>query len=182
MALKHALLGLLAQSPASGWDLQQTFDSSLAQVWPASHSQVYTELNRLASDGSVAVSDEGPRRRKEYTLTAAGHAEWLCWMRDDPNSRPRRSEMLLRVFFLNLVSDQESDGILGRVESGAHAYENELVSLRQELENQEGPLSDNGALALEYGVRLARMQQEWARWARLRNRHASADLGATSEH
>jgi PadR family transcriptional regulator AphA len=165
MTLRHALLGLLARGPASGWDLQQSFDSSLAQVWPASHSQVYSELNRLATEGLVSVASEGPRRRKEYTLTPAGRAEWSDWMREDPNARPRRSEMLLRVFFLDLVEPDASAELLHKVATEARAYEERLRALAPQLAADTGPMSENGALALEYGIRLARMQQEWAEWA-----------------
>ncbi|MBA3728896.1 MAG: PadR family transcriptional regulator, partial [Actinobacteria bacterium] len=44
MSLRHALLGLLAERPMSGYDLTKVFDSSLAYVWSAKHSQIYPEL------------------------------------------------------------------------------------------------------------------------------------------
>lgn len=33
MSLRHAVLGLLAESPASGYDLMKMFNASLANVW-----------------------------------------------------------------------------------------------------------------------------------------------------
>jgi DNA-binding PadR family transcriptional regulator len=165
MALRHALLGLLARGPASGWDLQQSFDSSLAQVWPASHSQVYSELNKLAGEGLVSVASEGPRRRKEYTLARAGRLEWLRWMAEESNAQPRRSEMLLRVFFLDLIPADGAAELLRSVGSEARSYEDQLRALAPRLAADVGPMSTNGVLALEYGIRLARLQQEWAKWA-----------------
>ena len=44
------------------------FDRSLAFVWTASQSQLYGELNRLADDGLIEVSNEGPRGRKRNRL------------------------------------------------------------------------------------------------------------------
>ncbi len=41
MSLRHALLGLLSEGPASGYDLLKLFDNSLANVWPATQSQLY---------------------------------------------------------------------------------------------------------------------------------------------
>ena len=35
MSLKHALLGLLADAPASGYELTKQFELSLANVWNA---------------------------------------------------------------------------------------------------------------------------------------------------
>jgi len=58
MSLRHALLGLLADGPASGYDLMKVFDRSLAFVWPATQSQLYGELNRLADDDRATVRDD----------------------------------------------------------------------------------------------------------------------------
>ena len=38
----------------------------MANVWPATQSQLYGELNKLADAGLIEVSDIGPRGRKEY--------------------------------------------------------------------------------------------------------------------
>jgi hypothetical protein len=41
MSFRHALLGLIAERLASGYDLLKIFDQSLAFVWPATQSQLY---------------------------------------------------------------------------------------------------------------------------------------------
>ena len=58
----------VGREPASGYDLLKMFDRSLAFVWTASQSQLYGELNRLADDGLIEVSNEGPRGRKRNRL------------------------------------------------------------------------------------------------------------------
>lgn len=60
MSLRHAVLGLLAESPASGYDLMKMFNASLANVWPATQSQVYGELTKLTTAGLVEVAAHGP--------------------------------------------------------------------------------------------------------------------------
>ncbi|GAB3913751.1 hypothetical protein GCM10029964_123800 [Kibdelosporangium lantanae] len=104
MSLRHAVLGLLSTGPASGYDLLKRFEISLANVWPATQSQLYSELNRMADADLVKVAAEGPRGRKEYAITEAGHEELRHWLVEVEPDRLRRSDMLLRVFFLNLVS------------------------------------------------------------------------------
>src|SRR3569623_3530834 len=87
MSLRHALLGLLSAGPASGYDLLKTFEKSMANVWPATQSQLYGELNKLAESGRIEVTDIGPRGRKEYRITDAGRAElrrWVSSPQDDP--------------------------------------------------------------------------------------------------
>ena len=44
----------------------------MANVWPATQSQLYGELNKLADAGLIEVTDIGPRGRKEYRITEAG--------------------------------------------------------------------------------------------------------------
>ena len=59
MSLRHALIGLLAERPASGWDLARRFEEVLGAVWPAGHPQIYGELRKLREDGLIEVESEG---------------------------------------------------------------------------------------------------------------------------
>ncbi|RPE38194.1 PadR family transcriptional regulator [Streptomyces sp. Ag109_O5-1] len=165
MSLRHALLGLLADRPASGYDLLKLFDTSLAHVWPATQSQLYGELNRLAEAGLVDVSAEGPRRRKEYTVTEEGLKELRAWLVAPTQQQPQRSELLLKVFFFDLATDEQARAVLAEREQRATAYHERLMELRTALEDEEGPFTSNGLIALEYGLRRAEMEWEWARWA-----------------
>src|ERR1700748_3862249 len=61
MSLKHAALGLLSRGPASGYDLLQTFHGSLANVWPATQSQLYGELGQLAQTRLAEGAARGVR-------------------------------------------------------------------------------------------------------------------------
>ncbi|MFI9720918.1 PadR family transcriptional regulator [Streptomyces sp. NPDC052396] len=165
MSLRHAMLGLLANRPASGYDLMKAFESSLANVWPATQSQVYGELGKLAKAGLLKVSTEGARGRKEYAITEEGRAELHHWLTGTEPERKMRSEAMLRVFFLNALTRLEAVTYLeseAQHAAGRHAAMRELES---KVDWDDGPLSVNGRIALEYGLRLTAMQEEWARWA-----------------
>ncbi len=166
MSLRHALLGLLGQGPASGYDLLKVFEISLANVWPATQSQVYAELGRLAEAGLVEVTAAGPRGRKEYAVTAAGLAELRHWLTEtDPAPLARRSEMLLRVFFLGQIRPEQARAYLRRqAELGAERAKR-LAPLKEVVEEMDDDLSVYGRLALEWGLRFSAMQREWALWA-----------------
>ena len=60
----------------------------MANVWPATQSQLYGELNKLASGGLIEVSDIGPRGRKEYRVTDAGREDLLRWMTNPQDNPP----------------------------------------------------------------------------------------------
>jgi DNA-binding PadR family transcriptional regulator len=165
VSLRHALLGLLAHQPASGYDLLGTFRSSLAHVWPATQSQVYAELARLTDAGLLTVGAEGPRGRREYVITDAGRAELDAWLTDDTTSPPQRSELLLHVFFLGLTDHTRARRYLTRQAELAEQRLDRLRETERSVDWDDGPLSTHGRLALEYGKRLAAMQRDWAAWA-----------------
>ncbi|NUT95660.1 MAG: PadR family transcriptional regulator [Saccharothrix sp.] len=168
MSLRHAVLGLLAHGPASGYDLLKTFEGSLANAWPATQSQLYGELNKLADSGYVTVAAEGPRGRKEYAITEAGRAELHHWMTEVEPERVRRSDMLLRVFFLDLVDHEEALEYLRREAEGAAERHAAFAELARVVDSTDDPLAEHGRIALEWGLRFTKMQQEWAEWARRR--------------
>ncbi|HET6500518.1 MAG TPA: PadR family transcriptional regulator [Amycolatopsis sp.] len=167
MSLRHALLGLLVDRTASGYELLKLFETSLANVWPATQSQVYGELTRLADNGLLEVAAQGPRGRKDYAITEAGRAELLHWLLTDPGpDSPRRSSTLLRVFFLDLLTPEQGRAFLEHQVRRAATQRDKLKKLRNSLDWREsGMLTANGRLVLEYGLRLSAMQQEWADWA-----------------
>lgn len=165
MSLRYALLGLIAHQPASGYDLMGTFRSSLAHVWPATQSQVYGELARLTDAGLLTVGLEGPRGRREYAITEAGRAELDVWLTDSTPDGPQRSVLLLHVFFLGLVDPARARRYLSREAELAGQRLEALRRLEASRDWDDGPLTTHGRLALEYGLRLAAMQRDWAAWA-----------------
>lgn len=164
MSLRHALLGLLHERPASGYDLMQIFKVSLHNTWPATQSQVYTELTKLAEVGLLSVTANGPRGRKEYTLTAAGLGELRRWLLET-EPEPHRNDALLRVFLLGAVTRDQAKEYLTWVAQRATEELAALETLDAALDWGDDDLSYYGRLALEYGKRLQAMKREWAAWA-----------------
>jgi DNA-binding PadR family transcriptional regulator len=114
MSLRHAVLGLLASHPATGYELTRKFDGSLAHAWHASHSQIYPELGRLEEAGLVEVVGEGARGSRTFALTEAGRAELSRWMLEVEPSRAIRNETALRWFLVFLLPPEERRGVLER--------------------------------------------------------------------
>jgi PadR family transcriptional regulator, regulatory protein AphA len=165
MSLRHAVLGLLSEGPASGYDLMKLFDVSLSNVWPATQSQLYAELGKLAEAGLVSVAAEGPRGRKEYALTDQGLAELRRWIIEVEPVRVGRSDMLLRVFFLGQIDPEQARAYLRHQSEVIGKHLEHIRSIQEFVEEGQDNLSVYGRLALEYGLRLGAVQQEWAEWA-----------------
>jgi PadR family transcriptional regulator, regulatory protein AphA len=165
MSLRHALLGLLAEKPASGYDLLKRFETSLAMVWPAQQSQVYGELAKLSEAALIEVTGTGARNRREYGITDAGRAELRAWLTNPGLDLAFRSAALLRVFFLWTLTREESAAFLDRF---ARENQERLATLEAIRDNAEwvgDPAQVSGWLILEYGIRGSRTAEEWARWA-----------------
>jgi DNA-binding PadR family transcriptional regulator len=156
-----AALGLLAQEPGSGYDLLRHFEKSMANVWPATQSQLYGELNKLADAGLIEVSDFGPRGRKEYRITKAGQAELRRWVANPDDDPPFRSARLLRVFLLGEVPREEARRY---AISMADAEVKRLEALRDSIDWADDDASFYGYAALEHGLRAHATEADWARW------------------
>lgn len=107
MSLDHILLGLL-QQPASGYDLKDAFNETVAHFWSAELSQIYPTLKRLEDRGllrsRLEPSPKGPDRRV-YTLTEDGRAELRRWVRDGPVVGVERFAYLAQLYFMGAAGD-----------------------------------------------------------------------------
>jgi len=168
MSLRYALLGLLADEPASGYDLTGKFERALQRyAWHAQHSQIYPELNRLAGEGLVAVVEEGARGRRTYAITDAGRADLRTWMLNPPDVFVVRNEFVLRLFMLSTLDADDARALVAQLgEESAR----EVAKLREAIDEADatsppgaGPAP--GRLAAEYGARIFETTREWALWA-----------------
>lgn len=164
MSLRYAALGLLAQHPGSGYDLLKRFDVSMANVWPATQSQLYGELNKLADAGLIEVTDIGPRGRKEYRVTEAGRQDLLRWMTNTQDDPPYRSAELLRVFLLSEMPPEQARSYMVSVAEHAEAELTRYEQVRDSMDWGDSDVGFYGRAALEFGLRIEAMEAEWARW------------------
>jgi DNA-binding PadR family transcriptional regulator len=114
---EYALLGLLAQSPAHGYELYQRLSTDLDQVWHLSMSQAYNILNRLEAQGYISgvvqEQDKLPARRL-FHLTPAGQKRYDDWLTAPSGSSVRsiRLEFLTRLYFARLDSLEHAHQVI----------------------------------------------------------------------
>jgi|SRR3954470_14171530 PadR family transcriptional regulator AphA len=165
MSLRHGLLGLLADRPGSGWDLLKRFESTLAFVWPATQSQLYTELNRMAADGLIEVAAAGARNRKEYAITPDGRGELRHWLTEVTPERNRRNDAVLRVFFLWAVDPEEARAYFEREAADYKAFHEMLEQIRDSTNWDQSDFDRFARIALDNGLRALSAYEDWAAWA-----------------
>ncbi|VBA55821.1 hypothetical protein LAUMK191_03470 [Mycobacterium attenuatum] len=165
VSLRHAALGLLSQEPGSGYDLLKRFKLSMDNVWPATQSQLYGELNKLAAAGLIKASDVGPRGRKEYAITDAGRAELHRWMTSPQEDPPIRNAALLRVFLLGQLSPGQARKYLESLLSLAEEEHAHYQQIRDAYDwSDDDDDSFFARAVLEQGLRWSRQESEWASW------------------
>jgi DNA-binding PadR family transcriptional regulator len=162
--LGHALLGLLAEQPRTGYGLLKHFEQSLAYAWPASHSQIYPELAKLLAAGLIREGEALPRGGRPYELTDAGREEVRRWLRETEPSRTVRSEAALRLFFLWLLEPEDAEAYLRVEAERARVVLAELEAIAEQ-EDPDSPKTRAYGIALELGLRTTRARLEWAEWA-----------------
>ena len=163
MALKHAILVSLGDTPMSGYDLAKHFDETIGFFWRASHPQIYRELAKLRDKGLVDAQDviqRGRPNRILYSLTPAGREELLEWSRQPSSADSIKDDFLVRLYGLEYVDiDALREDLLLRMEG----HQDRLARFKQ-IANSIKPTTvmELGRLrGLEIGLRYER---EWANW------------------
>jgi len=176
MSLRFGLLGLLAESEASGYELSRRFQETLHAAWPASHPQIYTELNKLADENLIEVTSRGPRGRKTYRITPLGLAAVKKWLAQSKVDHTFRSDSLLRSFFFWLMepADLQKHLIAEQAFFEARVAEyKEYIALKEDPSYIMTPPNESLRVTLEAGVRLYQSLADWAEWAQ---KHTKDDL------
>lgn len=167
MSLRHAILGLLADHPDTGYDLAKRFDGMLSGfAWHASHSQIYPELKKMTADGLIEVINEGARRSRTYTVTDAGRAELRRWMFIPQAITPARNEHVLRLLSLASLDLDDTRVLVERLATTndelTSALRTTLAEARERA--QPGVRPGYSPLAMEFAVRYLDLERDWARW------------------
>lgn len=167
-----AILGLLARTELTGYDIARRMDRPVGYVWTAGHSQIYPELARLESRGlvrHVVVVGAGPRPTKRYAVTGAGRAALESWVVAPAGAPTVREPELLRVWSLWTVSAESGRSV---VEAMAQRHRLALADLRpQHEECRSDPRSEDvtdpqfaSLLTLEAGIRSHEATLQWCDW------------------
>lgn len=109
--LKYAILGLMMQSPVTGYDIAKAFGPGLGSFWSAKHSQIYPELKRLTEEGLIrySVVTQGERMEKKlYEITDTGTADFMQWLLQDPPLDPTPKDVFrLRSYYSQWLAEED---------------------------------------------------------------------------
>ncbi|GLQ32513.1 PadR family transcriptional regulator [Litoribrevibacter albus] len=108
MSLKHSLLVLLADRPATGYELSQKYKEAIGFFWKASHQQIYKQLKDLADQGWVTFEEElqaGKPDKKKYQITSKGLAGLRAWLSSEIKPSKTNDALLVMLYGGKHVDD-----------------------------------------------------------------------------
>jgi PadR family transcriptional regulator AphA len=163
-ATSYLVLGLLADAPATSYELKRRVAVSIGNFWEFAHSQLYDEPARLSDAGLVEPrTEDGGRRRRTYTITDAGRAELAHWLaQPTPDRTDVRDPGLLKLFFGRYARPLD----LRNLAADQHNAHKERADQYERLREQVAGLADQWMLkTLELGIRYERTVENF--WAEL---------------
>lgn len=131
MALNHAILALLIDTPYSGYDLAKDFDQTVNFFWQASHQQIYRELAKLEDQRLIEaeiVAQEGRPDKKLFHITPAGTAYLTNWMTESSEVMPIKEELLVKLWAGRLVPTAE---LITEIEKHRQFHVQKLATFHQ---------------------------------------------------
>lgn len=111
MSLEFAILGFLAEQPASGYELKnRCFQGPVQSFWKADQAQIYRTLDRLEKQELVqakVLQQEKRPSKKTFALTQKGDELLHEWLRSHNEPVAIRDPFALRLYFSSTLETNE---------------------------------------------------------------------------
>ncbi len=132
MHLRYALMALLCDGEAHGYELRKRFTQRVGPFWHPNIGQIYQVLHELERRGHVTRRDvtSGARLRRLFRLTVRGERALRTWLARRPAwPPPLRDEIIVRL----LATEQLGPAaLLAQLERQEAEYRRYLESVRSE--------------------------------------------------
>lgn len=123
--LELAILGLLKERPMHGYELRKQLAQKLGLFWTVSFGSLYPTLKKLERRGVVEkvpsdATEDRPRRKQEYRITAAGEADFLELLGELDTHELEEEKFSLRLAFFSYLKPEIRVRLLERRRSYLH--------------------------------------------------------------
>ncbi|EKF72848.1 hypothetical protein A11A3_16667 [Alcanivorax hongdengensis A-11-3] len=163
--MRHAILVLLDDQEASGYDLAREFANSIGLVWNATHQQIYLELGKLNDQQMVKyrhIPQDGKPDKKLYRITDKGRDELIRWLRKPAAAARIRDAFMVKIAGGGLA---DSHALLRELDELTEMRRERLATfeeLAHKLDNEGRDKQLFSYLTLRRGIL---DQQAWLDWA-----------------
>ena len=163
----YAVLGLLAITSWTTYELTQQMQRSLARFWPRAVSKLYDEPKKLTQHGLASGREEhvGRRARSRYEITVDGRRELAEWLAQPSRDPVLEAEFLVKVFLAEHGTKQDLLATLQAVRGWAAQQAAQDADIAQSYLTGDGPFPDRVPQLVLVGAYLADFAQMTGRWA-----------------
>jgi DNA-binding PadR family transcriptional regulator len=163
----YVILGLLTEAPMTGYQLKQIIDIRFKFFWRESYGQIFPVLKAMAEEGDIVIQDmtqKQNRAQKMYAITPQGEAKLAAWLKLPVETEMIRMEILLKLYFGNLVERQT---LLAHLNAFQKAHQKDLAQL-DGFADEVSRLMDQDAnhpmvlSVIQFGQKVNRAYLEWA--------------------
>ncbi|MBL8816776.1 MAG: PadR family transcriptional regulator [Planctomyces sp.] len=165
---RFAVLGVLSTGPQSGYDVKKFCEEVLAYFWRESYGQIYPLLRTLEAEGLIRKEKselaEGDRR-VAFVLTDSGRKELSEWLSGPVADQPPRNELLLKVFFSNLIGPAAVIPQVAAHEAAQQQLRQVLMGVLFSLDSEmDGdPQMPYWKMTVRLGLRICDARIEWCK-------------------
>jgi PadR family transcriptional regulator AphA len=159
---RYAILGILLDSPSTGYEIKSLMRRSTIYFWRESDSTIYPMLRILAKEGKALseVVYVGKKKKEVFSITEVGRMEFKAWFKSQTSEETPRNEFLLKLFFVT-----DSNEMIRLFEERLEKVEKickEYKQIEERLENiADSSRKEVRLKALRYGLFLLESEIKW---------------------
>lgn len=160
----EALLGMLSLGPMTGYNIRRRIEFSIGNFWSESFGQIYPTLAKLHKQGFISAKPAQKAGAKVYALTPQGRERLKHWLKEMPQPRKPRNELLLKLFFAGKgsLAAARQQVLERRAACLADLSRYQAIERRLKEEQAENPGLPFFLITLHYGLAEARAILSWA--------------------
>ncbi len=164
---RYLILGLLSESPLTGYEIKKIVDMRFTYFWSESYGQIYPELSKMAEEGVINKIDnpESNRGRNsyKYEITPKGIEQLKEWLERPVEKEVIRYELLLKLYFSSIGS---TDTVMEQIREFqmTHKKQQHLFELFQKDIEEHYDIHDNHSevlMVLMFGQKVWAAYDEW---------------------
>lgn len=161
---RFIILAFLQYKPGSGYQIKKTIENSVANFWSESYGQIYPKLKEMTHDKLIKLQiDESSvqTRSNTYEITEKGREVLLEWLSTEAAETPLRLEILLKLFFGDLVGPSVMHAMISLYRRKMKDELERLQAILKEYPENHSGHALCGKMTVEYGIKVSTAVIEW---------------------
>jgi PadR family transcriptional regulator AphA len=161
----YVILGLLSESPLTGYQIKKIIDLRFHFFWNESYGQLYPALKFLLLEGLIEEmsAEDAKRSQKTYRINPKGLVALQEWIHEPVECESVRFEILMKMYFSHLV---EAEVMIQHLLIFQNAHEQDLKLLTM-FENELRPIIDQDPnhpyvlRVIDFGQKVNEAYMQW---------------------